>query len=403
MADFSKVPSSVTLDLKPFKAHVDEQALQDFKQLIKLSPVGPRTFENSGLHGSRYGITNEWLVKAKDQWINRFDWRKHEDHINSYPNFTARVKDFNEAGHALDIHFIALFSQKKDATPLLMLHGWPGSVLEFTQILDILKEKYTPATLPYHVIVPSLPGYAYSSGPPLDSDWAVDDSALVLDKLMTGLGLTDYIVQGGDIGSHTARSMATNCSACKGIHLNMCVVRPKNAAELPLLDIEKKVLSRNDWFMDVASAYALMHGTRTATVGAALSASPMALLSWISEKFLDWSDEDPSLDFILADVSLYWFTETMPRCLYPYRGDSGDDEHPRIARISKRGFERPYISKPSGYSFFPQELMPIPISWAKTACNFVSTVAHESGGHFAALEKPHELLADVEEYIKKAF
>lgn len=120
MAEFSTFPSSFQLDVKPFTARVEEQALQDFKQLIKLSPVGPRTFENGGLHGRRYGVTNEWLVNAKDHWVNHFDWRRHEDQINSFPNFVAHVKDFNEEGHALDIHFIALFSQRKDAAPLLM-------------------------------------------------------------------------------------------------------------------------------------------------------------------------------------------------------------------------------------------------------------------------------------------
>lgn len=160
------------------------------------------------------------------------------------------------------------------------LHGWPGSILEFTQILDILRERYTPATLPYHVIVPSLPGYAYSSGPPLDYDWTIADSALALDKLMIGLGLSGYVVQGGDIGSHIAGYLGAHCDACKGMHVNMRPVRPKNANELPLTDIEKKAWPRNDWFLDVGSAYALMHGTRTATVGAALSASPMTLLSW---------------------------------------------------------------------------------------------------------------------------
>lgn len=120
MAGFSKFPSSTSITLKPFKAHVEENALQDFKQLIKLSPVGPRTFENSGSHGRKYGVTNEWLVKAKSYWVDTFDWRKHEDHINSFPNFTAHVTNINEAGHALDIHFIAIFSEKKDALPLLM-------------------------------------------------------------------------------------------------------------------------------------------------------------------------------------------------------------------------------------------------------------------------------------------
>lgn len=120
MADFGTFPSSVQLDVTPFTAHVNEAALKDFKQLIRLSPVGPPTFESCGLHGRRYGVTNEWLANAKDHWVSQFDWRRHEDQINSFPNFTAHVKDFNELGHTLDVHFIALFSQRKDATPLLM-------------------------------------------------------------------------------------------------------------------------------------------------------------------------------------------------------------------------------------------------------------------------------------------
>jgi pimeloyl-ACP methyl ester carboxylesterase len=258
MADYSKPPSGVKLQLKPFKAHVDEQKLQDFETLLKLSPVAPANYENS--HPSvnrRYGTPRDWLLNAKDQWLNKFDWRKHEDYINSFPNYTAQVKD--DAGNDLTIHFTALFSQKSDAIPLALYHGWPGSFLEFHQILELLKKKYSPQDLPYHVIVPSLPGYGYSSGPPLDFDFGIENASEALNNLMVGLGFgSGYIAQGGDLGSMVSRYQAANCEACKGMHLNFSPIsRPKNADELPIEKIEQEALARGLWFRDVAQAYSV--------------------------------------------------------------------------------------------------------------------------------------------------
>ncbi|CAK4034020.1 epoxide hydrolase [Lecanosticta acicola] len=393
MADYSKLPAGVKLQVKPFKAHVDEQKLQDFETLLKLSPVAPANFENSDKSVERrYGVPRDWILNAKDHWLNKFDWRKHEDHINSFPNYTAQVKD--DVGYDLDIHFVALFSEKQDAIPIALYHGWPGSFLEFLQILELLKSKYSPKDLPYHVIVPSIPGYAYSSGPPLDYDYSIEDAADALNNLMVGLGFgSGYIAQGGDLGSFVSRHQAATKDSCKGMHLNFSPIpRPKNADDLPMEKIEQTSIGRGIWFREVGAAYSLEHGTRTATIGHCLSASPVALLSWIGEKFLEWTDEDPSLDHILESVTLYWMTDTFPRCIYPYRGVT-----------SGRGRERPYVEKPSGYSFFPKELVPMPKSWVATSCNLVSASVHETGGHFAAMEKPKELLADIEEYVQKAW
>jgi len=404
MANFSQTPAGAKVHLTPFTAHVDEQKLQDFKQLLQLSPIGPRTFENSHTSaGRKFGVTHEWLVEAKEYWLHKFDWRKHEDHINSFPNFKATVQD--DLGNDLDIHFLALFSQKKDAVPVAFFHGWPGSFLEFLQILDILKTRYTPDTLPYHVVVPSLPGYAFSSGPPLDVDFSVNNAVHALNNLMIGLGLENYYAQGGDLGSYVAQGLARSSQACKGIHINFSpMAPPPNAHELPVEDIEKQGLERAKWFQEVGFAYALEHGTRTATIGFALSASPLALLSWIGEKFLEWTDDDPSLDSILESVTLYWLTDTFPRCIYPYRGISNDPdaESPRIAKIGSGRSAGPYIEKPTGYSFFPKELMGIPKSWVGTTCNLVHAATHTSGGHFAAFEKPDVLLKNFEEYIETA-
>lgn len=279
MADFGKVPTNVTIDVRPFTAKVEEQKLQALKHLLELSPIAAANFENSQ-NGRRYGVEREWLVKAKAQWLTQFDWRTHEEHINSFPNFTTTVKD--DEGSAVDIHFIALFSQKADAIPVAFYHGWPGSILEFLKILDILTKRHTPQDLPYHVIVPSLPGYAYSGNPPLDRDFGIDNAAAALNNLMIGLGFgSGYLAQGGDLGSFVSREQAGRFEECKGMHLNFSpMAPPKNAAELSMDKIEQEALPRSMWFREVGSAYSLEHGTRTATIGFALSASPLALLSW---------------------------------------------------------------------------------------------------------------------------
>lgn len=142
--------------------------------------------------------------------------RKSENVINSFPNFTLDIVD--KSGPT-NIHFVSLFSQKPDAVPLVLLHGWPGNFLEFLPILQLLRTTYTPETLPYHVIVPSLPGYAFSSPPPLDRDFRIEDVARILNKLMVDLGFgSGYIVQGGDVGSKIARVMAAEHESCKAVH-----------------------------------------------------------------------------------------------------------------------------------------------------------------------------------------
>ena len=257
MADYGKLPHKPTIEVKPFKAHVDEEKLQHFKDLLKLSPIAPATFESTN-NGRRYGMTRDYLTKAKEYWLNEFDWRKHEDRFNSFPQFTAAVKD--SEGNELDIHFLALFSEKKDAVPIAFFHGWPGSFVEFLDLVDILKKRHTPADLPYHVIVPSLPGYAYSSGPPLDLDYHVELATSPLGNLMEGLGFgSGYLAQGGDIGSIVARYLAADYDACKGMHLNMLAVAPpENKDELPMTEKEGARLQYGASFYNTGVAYAIM-------------------------------------------------------------------------------------------------------------------------------------------------
>ena len=210
---FDTIPSIATLAPKKFTAHVSDQDLSDFKQLLRLSKIGPKTYENQDNKDERYlGIKRQWLVDAKSHWETKYDWRTTEDRINSFPNFTVKVED-------IDVHFLGLFSKKADAVPIALLHGWPGSFLEFLGVCDEFRKKYSENDLPFHIIVPSLPGYGYSSGPPLDRDYTISDMARIVDQLMKGLGFGGgYISQGGDIGSFVTRILGAEYEACKAIH-----------------------------------------------------------------------------------------------------------------------------------------------------------------------------------------
>ncbi|EGX91065.1 epoxide hydrolase [Cordyceps militaris CM01] len=329
MSDYSKLPAAATLAVRPFTARAPEEKVQHFQQLLALSPIGPAVFENTH-NGRAYGITRDWLQDAKEAWLRNFDWRRCEARINSFPNFQATVEDTD--GNTLDVHFMGLFSERADAIPIAFLHGWPSSCISFMDILDLLREKYTARDLPYHVIVPSLPGYAYSSGPPMDKEFGLVQAAGVVDSLMIGLGFKDgYLVQGGDLGSFLSRILALTSDSCKGMHVNMMTIP---GGQEPGDDLEKAALEKAKEAVDTGMAFALEQGTRPATIGLALSASPLALLSWIGEKMLAWTDQDPPLEKILETATLYWMTDTISRSFWHNRAMAGDGEEPKMARLS---------------------------------------------------------------------
>lgn len=388
---YDTLPSNATLKPEEFTAHVSDSEIDDFKQLLKLSRIGPKTYENQN-PDDYLGISREWLVEAKDHWLNNYHWRKTEDRINSFNNYTVQIED-------IKVHFVGLFSKKSNAVPIAFFHGWPGSILEFLPVLDLLRKKYNETDLPYHVIVPSVPGYGYSSGPPLDRRYRTEDAVRVLDQLMTGLGLSGYLTQGGDIGSFISRVLGAKYDSCKAVHLNFCqgIPKPENTSIDGLSDIHKHGLDRDDWFETYGNAYSKEHGTRPATIGLVLSSSPIALLGWIAEKFQTWTDTTPSLDDILDSVTLYWYTDSFPRCIYPYRQFFGKRPTFFHNDASLR------IMKPTGYSFFPEELAGMPPSWVAETVNLVWTRTHTEGGHFAAMEKPELFLQDIEEFVKQVW
>lgn len=212
---FGTVPAGTLKVPEPFTLHVPDQDLEDFRTLLKLSPIAPETYYNRQEDG-RYGVSRKWLIEAKDAWLQS-DWRSLEQRVNKLPNFKTQVE--SPEGHSVEIHFAALFSNKPDAKPVIWMHGWPGSFLEFLPMLNLLAEKYTPNTLPYHVVVPSLPGYGLSGeARPLDAEVDLDIATKVLHQLMLDLGFAGgYVASGGDVGSALANTMS-HYAECKGVH-----------------------------------------------------------------------------------------------------------------------------------------------------------------------------------------
>ncbi|PVH89426.1 alpha/beta-hydrolase [Cadophora sp. DSE1049] len=401
---YSTVPASVQKKPTPFKVSIPDDEIDEFKQLLKLSRLPKKTYENQQ-EDRRFGVSLSWLTEAKSVWLEEFDWKKSEAHINTFPHFTTTVTTPSTpipttsspnkpatVSTTHTIHFVALFSTNPSAIPIGLFHGWPGSFLEFLPILSLLKEKYPdPKDLPYHVIVPSLPGFAFSSPPPLDVDFDVGSVAAVMNQLMLDLGFGGgYVAQGGDIGSRIVKVLGdAEYPSCKAVHVNFNYIgSPPAGTDTSTLNAkEKTMVERGQEFMRTGSGYANMHGTRPSTIGAVLSSSPLALLAWIGEKFLSWTDDDPSLSTILESVTLYWFTRSFESSIYTYR----------------RQPTEPKVRVPFGFSNLPKELIPVPKSWAETEGNLVFYREHEKGGHFAALEQPKVLLGDIEEFIKQVW
>ncbi|KAF2722235.1 alpha/beta-hydrolase [Polychaeton citri CBS 116435] len=397
---FTTLPTKATLKPTPFAPHVSDEELDDFKTLLRISKIGPKTYENlaadtKDMNG--FGITRDWLDETKQHWLDSYDWRKTEARIASFPNYKVGI---DHDGTELDVHFAAFFSKKQDAVPIILLHGWPGSFLEFLGVLDVLKGKYDEDSLPYHVVVPSLPGYGYSSGPPLDKDFGVPDAAAMMDKLMVGLGFgSGYLAQGGDIGSYVSRVLNGISESCKALHLNFSPLPPPTdeAIKSDVTTEEQQSLQRASAFEKMGLSYASEHGTRPATIGLVLSSSPIALLAWIGEKFIQWSDVTPPLDEILDSVTLYWFTESFPRSIYPYRHVFGTKP------ISFHSNKKYQTQKPLGFSWNPKEILPMPASWVAASGNMTWHKRHSNGGHFAAMEKPDAFTQDIEDFVAEAW
>jgi microsomal epoxide hydrolase len=211
---FATLPANILVIPEPYKLEVPEEQIDKFRTLLRLSEVGPETWWSNPANGY-YGITRQWLTKAKDEWL-QFDWRKTERRINALPNFKIKIQS---NGQPHDVHFAALFSARADAFPVILMHGWPGSFLEFLPFLELVSEKYSRNTLPWNIVVPSIPDYGLSVTQGQEAEMDMPSAAFIMNELMVQLGFkSGYAAQGGDVGSFLANAMAQMFPECIAFH-----------------------------------------------------------------------------------------------------------------------------------------------------------------------------------------
>ncbi|KAK4167739.1 putative hydrolase [Cladorrhinum sp. PSN259] len=418
---FSTLPGSAQKEsIAPFRVNISDLELERTRTLLKLSNIPGECYENSMPDGARsLGLRREWLIEAKRVWEEEFDWREVENKINALPNFTASIPLSRSPSNEkmIRIHFIGIFSSSPSATPVVFLHGWPGSVLEFLGVLNLFLQKYPdPTELPYHFIVPSLPGFTLSDAFPKDQHYGMEDVAGVVNHLMTEtLGFKTYCVQGGDIGSRVGRILGARYEECTSVLLNYSPVpAPRDFDLNSLSESEVKGVKRGEWFKSDGCAYAMEQATRPATLGLALSTNPVALLAWIGEKYLEWTDKG-SFPFnsalrpesggykysselmreAIASVAFYWLTGKAHTSFYSYREAFALLGQPPSSNASYE------VRKPKrfGFSYFPMEVVPTPRKLMEGCTDVAFWRDHEVGGHFAALEQPGEIMRDLEDFV----
>ncbi|KTE46550.1 MULTISPECIES: epoxide hydrolase family protein [unclassified Sphingopyxis] len=364
-------------NIRAFEIAVPQVALDDLKARL----ANARWPEKETVDDWDQGVPLAYAQELAAYWHDHYDWRRIEARLNAHPNFLAAID-------GLDIHFLHIRSPNPDARPLILTHGWPGSVLEFLDVIE-------PLSADYHLVIPSLPGYGFS-GKPTEAKWSVEHIAAAWDALMAVLGYPRYFAQGGDWGSAVTCAIGGNhADRCAGIHVNMIVGQPDPATMSDLTDDEKAYLARFGWYRAKDNGYSTQQATRPQTIGYALADSPVGQMCWIVEKCHGWTDcgHQPggqsigghpekalSRDAMLDTVSLYWLTNSAASSARLYWHS-----------FAQFGFGEVHV--PTGCSLFPNEIMRLSRRWAEGRYkNIVYWNTLDKGGHFAAWEQP-ELFA----------
>jgi pimeloyl-ACP methyl ester carboxylesterase len=377
-------------DLRPFRVDVPEPVLDDLRERLARTRW-PDQIPDSAWD---YGTDLAYLQELCDHWASKFDWRTQEDRFNRWPHF---LTDIDGA----QVHFMHARSPEPDAFPLVITHGWPGSVSEFLDIVEPLRDPRAnggDAKDAFHVVCPSIPGYGWS-GPTREPGWDVLRVAQAWKVLMARLGYDRYGAQGGDWGAMISATLArVDAEHVAGLHSNMLLAFPPNAGELTLTDEEAADLAAAGEFMQRGSAYQEIQGKNPQTLGYGLTDSPAGLAGWIVEKFFAWTDHDGDLeqavsrDQILTNLTVYWVTKTINSSVRLYC------ESRRSDRFGPMG---EFVSTPTAAAVFPREMFRIPRAYAEAAFNLQRYTRFDRGGHFAALEEPDLLIEDIRAFFRE--
>jgi pimeloyl-ACP methyl ester carboxylesterase len=382
--------------IRPFTIRVEDSVLADLRQRLARSRL-PDEVENSNWD---YGVSLSYMKELIAYWQTDYDWREQERRLNQFDQFVTNID-------GLDIHFIHQRSKEPNATPLVVVHGWPGSFVEFAKIIGPLTDPVAHGgdrSDAFHVVCPSLPGFGFSSKP-REPGWSSQRMAEVIAKLMARLGYEKYGAQGGDWGAGVTRWLASNDGGhCIGGHSNfppggqpqedpMRGVTPEEFARF-----QQRVKELNDH-----RAYGAIQGSRPLTLGYALADSPAGLAAWVVDKFWAWSDHGGNLensftkDELLTNVMIYWVTETMPSSTRIYYESSHNNPRPS----SMTPFVNSGKPAPMGFALFPKEINVPPRAWVERSMggSLFHWTEMPRGGHFAALEQPQLLADDVRKFF----
>jgi len=392
------LPNRTGERVESFKIAVDDAVLSDLKMRLARTRW-PDEIDGAGWD---YGVPVAYMKELVDYWQSKFDWREQERKWNERDQFVTRID-------GLDIHFVHVRSKEKNALPLVVVHGWPGSFCEFQKIIGPLTDPVAhggKAEDAFHVVCPSLPGFAFSSKPN-ERGWSSQRMAEVIAKLMARLGYERYGAQGGDWGSGIAQWMASSDGAhCIGGHSNF----PSGGqpADDPMRGVSEKEMERMQQRRRELSdqfAYSAIQGTRPLTLGYGLNDSPAGLAAWIVDKFWAWSDHGGNLensftkDELLTNVMVYWVTQSMPSATRIYY----ESQHRQDRPASMTPFQPAGKAAPLGFAQFPKEINVPPRAWVERnhGARLIHWTEMPRGGHFAAMEQPKLLVEDVQNFFRK--
>ena len=376
--------------IRNFNINFTEKEISSIYQKIKGYPWNSIT----DLEGWEHGTNKAYLKELCDYWVSEFDWPKHEVELNKFQNFVSNVG-------GIDIHFIKEKGTSPNSKPLLLMHGWPGSVIEFLHIIEKLAhpEKFGGNEKDsFDVIIPSLPGFGFSGKP--NKPIGPRKMAEILNKLMTeNLGYKDYMAQGGDWGATIANWIGYDHSKfCKAIHINCLTMRHPNG---PQSDEEKNWQIKFDKDQIMQDGYRTQQATKPQSLSYGMVDSPVGIAAWIIEKMYSWSDlKDNKLesvyskDTLLANIMVYILTKTFDSASWIYFGRREEG-----GRFFPKDFKR--IEIPTAAAIFPAEMSEWPPrSYVERIFNIKQWTNMPSGGHFAALEKPDLLVNDIRKFSR---
>jgi epoxide hydrolase len=380
----------MTEDIKPFHIDIPRSELDELHARLSRT----RWPDEQPDAGWRYGAPLAYVKELAEYWRTDYNWRKHEAELNKFPQFTTTIDGAN-------VHFIHVRSPEPDALPLIITHGWPGSIAEFMEVIGPLSD---PASHggdkrdAFHVVAPSIPGYGFS-GHTKEAGWHMRRITLAFAELMSRLGYERYVAQGGDWGSGISRELGLrDPEHVAGVHLNMLTTRPTEEDIPHLTDVEKGRLAQGQRFMQEGMGYATQHSTRPQTLAYGLADSPVGQLAWIAEKFHEWTDtqgrpEDAvDRDQLLTNISIYWFTNTAGSSARLYY---------ETAQARQMWGSSPEVSKtPTAVAVFPREISPPIRRIAERTNNIAQWSEFERGGHFAAMEQPQALVEDMRKFFR---